>query len=98
MSRPDPHIVCAAMRSRKTGRIVCGARHFDIIMRQFTTSQSLFRRPKVSKEWKSVEQGFIDQFGQFHDRKQAYEIAARQGQIRRPEGGTPGTLYSENLY
>lgn len=49
--------------------------------------------------WKAggSEQGFIDQFGDFMDRKEAWNVALEQNQIRE-EVSTHGTLYSENLY
>jgi hypothetical protein len=43
------------------------------------------------------DQGFIDQFGDFLTRREAWEIAKDRGQILR-DVSTPGTLYSENLY
>lgn len=78
-------IVCAANKHRATGRIICGARHWDKVMRSQT------------QDYKGWEQGFIDQFGDFLNRKDAWKIAEEQGQIRRTVS-TPGTLYSENLY
>lgn len=78
-------IVCAANRHRVTGHIICGARHWDKVMRSQT------------QEYKGWEQGFIDQFGDFLNRQDAWRIAEDQGQIRRTVS-TPGTLYSENLY
>ena len=47
------------------------------------------------------EEGFVDQHGRFYGRREAYRIAASNGQIRRRVGGDAtdgGTLYSENLY
>lgn len=81
-------IVCAANRNRESGRIICGARHWDNIMRA-----SLLPGEKFTG-W---DQGFIDQFGDFLTREEAWEVASEQEQIRR-EVSSPGTLYSENLY
>jgi hypothetical protein len=85
-------IVCAAIRHKETGRIITGARHYDKIMReQINASEGItFWKP-------SCEQGFIDQFGDFLNRKDAWRIAENEGQIRR-EVSSAGTLYSENLY
>jgi hypothetical protein len=47
--------------------------------------------------WKNVYQGFVDQYGKFHTREEAWVIAEREGQIRQVSG-THGTLYSEDLY
>lgn len=85
-------IVCAA--NRKHGRIVTGARHCDKVMRaQIIAAEGL-------DWWKGgdVEQGFIDQFGDFLTREEAHVIAKEQGQIRRRCGGDEHRLYSENLY
>jgi len=92
--RPDysvtpRRIVCAAML--KEGRIITGVRHYDEIMRtQMQASEGL-------AWWRGCTQGFIDQFGDFLNRQDAWKVADEQGQIRH-EVSTPGTLYSENLY
>ena len=84
-----PLVVCAAIR--KGERIICGARHFDSVMReQINASEGI-------AHWRGAEQGFIDQKCQFITREDAWILAEKEGQIRRnvaPEG----TLYSENLY
>ena len=69
-------IVCAAMRHKDV--IVCGARHFDTHMLSQINAMNLH-----TTEW---EQGFIDQFGHFLTRKEAWKIADKMGQIRRPTG------------
>jgi hypothetical protein len=100
--RPDPVIVCAAMRHRPTGLIVAGARHFDTVMRPIIEKLGLGH-----VDW---DQGFIDQYQQFYDRKTAWKIADVNGQLRRPTTyertyaprpagvGDEGILFSENLY
>jgi len=90
--RPEPglaRVVCAAMRFRETGRIICGARHWDPIMRQ---------QKREDEPWDGWEDGFIDQFNQFLTRAEAWDIAVRQGQIHRKLDTPEGTLYSEHLY
>lgn len=82
-------IVCAANRKRFTGEIVLGIRHFDAFMRQQET------------EGDPIDQGFIDNRGNFHSREGAWQIAVSANQIIRRVGGDDkngGTLYSENLY
>jgi hypothetical protein len=91
--QPDPEIpawiVCAANKHKDSGVIFCGARHFDDLMRgQIKAANYPFA---------SYDQGFIDQFGRFYDRKEAWKIAEKNGQIKRISG-TRGTLYSEDLY
>lgn len=81
-------IVCAAIRDQQ-GQIVCGPRHFDPTMHATIKNLMNFSTP-----W---EQGFIDQFGTFLTREQAWIVASNEGQIIR-QVSSPGTLYSENLY
>ena len=98
-------IVCAAIRNRNTGVIVCGARHgncLNAVMRY-----GLDDKP-TSEVW---ECGFIDQKNNFLTRVEAWKVADASGQIRRPTGlerhynnhrkaniGDEGLLFSENLY
>lgn len=98
--KPQRFVVCAAMR--KNGVIVCGARHFDPIMRRQIALNGMGHT-----DW---EQGFIDQFGEFLTREEAWKVADAAGEIRRPTGfedflharpanvGDEGMLFSENLY
>ena len=93
-------IVCAAIR--KSGHIIAGARHFDSIMRAQIKAMN-----ETFGDW---EQGFIDQYDVFLTRDEAWLIADKQGQIRRPYGlereytprpanvGDTGMMFSENLY
>lgn len=82
-------VVCAAIRDH-TGRIVCGARHFDAVMSRAIGEMMSFVIP-----W---EQGFIDQRGEFMTREEAHKVATEAGQILRRCGGDEGRLFSENLY
>lgn len=87
-------IVCAAMRCRRTGHIVCSVRHWDI------TTHWLFPTTKEACEFED-EQGFIDNKYEFLNRQEAWKVAKAAGQIKRRVGGDDingGTLYSENLY
>ena len=87
-------IVCAANRHVESGRIVLGLRHYDSFMHAQIAD--------ITPEWKGkVEQGFVDQFGKFLTRKEAWVVASTQNQIVRRVGGDTkdgGTLWSENLY
>lgn len=82
-------VVCAANRHRESGKIICGPRHCDSIMRQQLPDGVKFHG------W---EQGFIDQWGQFLTREEAWKVAVEKGQIRRKIDTPEGTLYSEHLY
>ncbi|MEX3933291.1 hypothetical protein AB4Y32_16060 [Paraburkholderia phymatum] len=83
-------IVCAANRKRFTGEVVLGIRHWDAFMTN-----------ALDTEGDPVDQGFIDNHGNFHTREGAWLIAVSANQIIRRVGGDDkngGTLYSENLY
>ena len=87
-SKTPRRIVCAANRHRQDGRIICGARHWDKIMRGQVTEKDV-------NNW---DQGFIDQFGDFLHREEAWIVAVDQNQIIKRVGGDEGYLYSECLY
>lgn len=95
LMEPIPEIqrvVCAANRHKRTGKIICGARHFDLIMHAQIKDDDL-------DDWHDSEQGFIDQWGNFLTRQEAFTIAKRQNQFNGQ--GAPhadGILYSEDLY
>ena len=86
-------VVCAANRDKFSGDIIIGVRHWDAFMHAQADAQC----------WCVGEhdQGFIDQFGAFMSRTEAWKVAEAAGQIIRRVGGDDadsGTLYSENLY
>lgn len=87
----EPRIICAA-NLFADGTIVLGIRHCDQFMGRQVEAMGMEGYPRA-------EQGFVDQFGMFYDRQQAWKIAASNGQIiRRCGGDEDGTLFSENLY
>ena len=87
----EPRIVCAALR--KGDKIICGPRHFDQIM--------IGQIKQQIEKWVDAEQGFVDQFCNFYNRADAYDLAVERGQIERSdrvlERGRQ-VLISENLY
>jgi hypothetical protein len=85
-------VVCAALRGLTTGLIVCGPRHFDHVMH--ATLRAVHPEGGYGTLY---EAGFVDQFGRFMDRVQAWEVATAAGQIRKSVS-CDGELYSENLY
>jgi len=89
-----PRVVCAALRE-DGGEIILGPRHLDDAMRvQIAHSQT----PDL-RYWSQAEQGFIDQYGRFLTREEAFVIATEAGQFFRECGSeASGLLYSENLY
>ena len=98
-------IVCAAIRNKENGIIICGPRHGDCL----NSASSIASSSGLSSNiW---ECGFVDQDNKFLSRKEAWKIADAAGQIRRPTGfehdlgnqrtpnvGDDGLLFSENLY
>ena len=103
-------IVCAC--NRVTGPdgqeyLLIGARHWDSHMRnQMDTLIAKWKLEGYEKPAKGLiyehnigfDQGFIDQYHNYHDRTDALAIAKKRGQIFRRVGGDETQLYSENLY
>lgn len=85
------NIVCAAMKMDDR-MIILGIRHYSPDMRAV-----LLRLYGTGYHHRVKEQGFVDQYGKFHTREEAWIVAAFAGQIKKVVS-TPGTLYSENLY
>lgn len=96
-------IVCAANRDTKAGELILGARHWDLSMYNAFRIWERANNILVTspKEMRFTEQGFIDQYGKFLNRQEAWKVAEASGQILYRCGGDDsngGTLYSENLY
>lgn len=90
-------VVAAACRLDKV--ILVGVRHFDPVM---ATQLDAIREDRIieAEQLGKAEQGFIDQFGIFMNRKEAYQVALRAGQLnqRRCQSSDGDTLFSEDLY
>ncbi len=89
--KPVPRIVCAAMLM-DDGHVVVGIRHYSPDMRYIMSLAY-----GLSYHHRVKEQGFVDQWGKFYSREDAWIIAEKNGQILR-QVSSPGTLFSENLY
>lgn len=85
-------VVCAACVF-PDGLMLTGIRHFSPDMRLVANKLGY-----TTKDYAAAKQGFVDQWGNFLTRQEAYIIAYRQGQYNPYEPYTPGTLYSEDLY
>ena len=83
-----PKIVCSALKD-SNGAIILGARHFDSLMVE-TLKNGSYSEP--------FEQGFIDQFGVFYRREDAFKIAQKNNQILNKSPHNTKLLFSENLY
>jgi hypothetical protein len=90
----SPRVVCAALLNTKTGEVICGARHFDTVMMQIIEAMG----PVAKTNWRTAQQGFIDQFGNFLSREEARVVAEREGQIIRRFSCPEHMLFSEHLY
>ncbi len=91
IEKPQSIIVCAACKFDTV--ILCGARHWDTVMReQFKVITSALHACRF-------EQGFIDQFGNFHNREAALQIVLASGQpYNRNRNGSDTELFSEGMY
>ena len=99
----EPFIVSAAMKHPHKDVIICSPRHWDTVFRNLYEIVDFDEKPEHPSQW---VQGFVDQFGTFYTRVDAYKVAYRRGQVKcavgsQPPLGTEGVdieLYSENLY
>lgn len=87
-------IACAANRYGKF--IIVGARHHDCMMRMQMTAIGYEKLWEFAGGRDNEEQGFIDQWGFFMDRKEAYDVAEASGQIINPDVSSGRTLFSEH--
>jgi hypothetical protein len=85
-------VVCAAIRRKDTGDVIIGARHYDRAMLDAIAARN------EAMQWRSAEQGFIDQHCRFLTREEAWKIADANGQIFRDRDWITGSLHSEHLY
>ncbi len=92
-------VVCAAIRAAD-GSLLLGVRHYSRDMH----SQMEARTDGAKFAHRHDEdQGFVDQYGIYMSRAEAYQIANAAGQIRYPHLSRIGLngelkLYSEGLY
>ena len=96
--RTQRRVVCAAIRA-KDGDIIIGVRHYDRHMHDqinMRVDGAKFRNRL------DEDQGFVDQFGVFLSREEAYALADRNGQLIYPNKCASGLdghkLYDEGLY
>jgi len=95
----DVRIVCAANRvvfDDGYEAVLIGARHWDRRMSE-QANEYIKAHGKCKHNDRRSDQGFIDQFGNYHTREEAWIIAEKNGQIIR-NVSKAGVLYSENLY
>lgn len=97
MSRKQRRVVCAANRLPEMGLIAIGPRHFDPVMRAHIAAY-VGAAHVQQHAWNRSEQGFIDQWGTFMDRREALEVAKAAGQLLYTEGLPTDWLDSSHLY
>jgi len=93
----NPRVV-AGVANRYGSIIVMGVRHYSNNMR---VALDTLGGADLLIEWageENYEQGFVDQYGTFLDREEAWVLAEAAGQIRRRKNLPTGTLYSEHLW
>ena len=88
----DTNVIYCCSSKQSTYITILGARHYDSWM--ISQIMDLKLRQNITE----LQQGFIDQFGNFLSRKEALQIAIRQHQIIRPAACTDTELFSEALY
>jgi len=71
-------VVCSAIRS-DDGEVVCGVRHYDSIMQR---TIALMICPEDFFHRSGSDQGFVDNFGEYMDRKEALEVAMKALQVK----------------
>lgn len=98
-----PRIVCAANKfqikywhDEIEELVIAGARHWDSVMYGIWNTLDDYTISCIDR--RTEEQGFIDQFGKFYTRREAYIIAKENNQIVRDLGYETNELYSEHLY
>lgn len=88
----NPRIVCAAIRG-SDGTLILGIRHYSLDMHmQIAQTVNNWRYANKLGD----DQGFVDQYGRYHTREQAWHIATANGQVTEPIA--QDSLYSEDLY
>lgn len=84
-------VVCAALMYSEN-ELICAPRHFDEKCHRLLSKVDYY-------QGKVPIQGFVDQYGQFMNRKEAWKVTLEANQIIRIcRGNEEGVLYSENLY
>ncbi len=87
-------IVCAAVRA-SNGDVLVGIRHYSEDMHRQIHWRIDGNRFKYRL---GDDQGFVDTWGEYLTRREAYVVAQASGQIIRPDACRNGELYSEGLF
>ncbi len=98
-AHPIRMVVCAANRLREHPLcIAIGPRHFSPLMHDQIRAFIQTGGGHTKLAWTTSEQGFIDQWGQFMTREEAWVVAVAAGQVRYGPHLAGGRLDSSDLY
>ena len=91
-------VVCAAIRA-SDGDVLLGVRHYSLDMHKQIDARHDGNKFKHRHD---PDQGFVDQYGVYMTREEAYQVAEESEQIKYPDACGAGLdgkkLYSEGLY
>ncbi len=98
MDRTQRRVVCAAIRAAD-GELLLGIRHYSNDMHRQIEQRVDGSKFKTRHD---EDQGFVDQWGQWMSREEAYHVAKATDRIAFPEACGEGLegprLYTEGLY
>lgn len=93
--RTQRRVVCAALYDSELDMSICGPRHCDMTMHYIICAMPNDIRDQLRRG----KQGFVDQWGKFMTREEAFEVATAAGQIIEKTGNPDSKeLFSEDLY
>lgn len=100
---PTPRVACAAVRYiiKSTGQVIIfpGVRHFSPDMFcHIAAYVAAGLMPALDSPDLEEHQGFLDAYGRYLTRAQAWVAAERSNQILPNRTGPAGILFSEDLY
>lgn len=91
----EPVIVCAANRYKDF--IVTGSRHFSVPMLMTMELVGIDALYAYAGGRDEEEQGFIDQYGTYWGRREAYALCIKQGRPLLEAGRSKSQLFSEHI-
>jgi hypothetical protein len=77
------------------GFLILGLRHWD---QKMHNQVKIIQRTYPTLDTKKTIQGFVDGYGTFLTREEAWKRATLTGQLDNYKGHNPGVLFSEDLY
>lgn len=93
-SAPQRRVVCAALKAQ--GSLVIGPRHYDHTMHEQIDVRVYSGEDR--SWWRVADQGFVDQWGTFMTREEAWAVATAARQVLYGPHLPGGQLDSSDLY